>query len=452
MRRLIPILLVVSSAFALPPDDAQKLYDRVSKSLVVVQYTMDGEAGRRELFGQGVIVGGEGLVMVSMAIMPTQIPDEQMKEFKVIIPGDGEREFEAELLGRDERTDLAFLRTKQKQDWPAIAFEDAPLRIAEPVVSVGLLPKEAGYRAYYAEASVSAMLRGPVPMCLVSTGGLTSIGSPVFNAQGKAVGFVGAQQGQNAWLNRSKDGRLALGAPARFFVPARDFILSLSDLPDGTPQRLPWLGAQLAGLPKEVASYFGLKEMAIAQVGEVIPNSPAAKAGLKPGDKIVKFNGAALERGDEAEELPAILMRNIRRLPVAEVIHLTVLRERGKPTIELSVSLEAQPKPIHQARRQQFDDLGMSMREVVFADTYAKKVAADTGGVVVSYVRQASSAATAGLRQGDLVTQLNKRPITHLDDFAGQYNAFRERNPKDLVVLVVIREQRTEVIKIEPPQ
>jgi hypothetical protein len=72
---------------------------------LAVQYTVDGEFGRRELIGQAVVIGEEGTVIASLALFPTQIPDEQMKDFKIIIPGDEEKELDAVFLGRDERCD-----------------------------------------------------------------------------------------------------------------------------------------------------------------------------------------------------------------------------------------------------------------------------------------------------------------------------------------------------------
>jgi serine protease Do len=288
---------------------------------------------------------------------------------------------------------------------------------------------------------------------LASPGGLTTIGSPVFNAEGKAIGFVPyCQQGPPPWLNRNSGALQNLNAPPRLFVPAHDFLPSLKQPPTGQPLKIPWLGAVLAGLNKEVADYYNLKNVPVAQVGEVIPNSPAHKAGLKTGDKIVKVNAQPLERGDEPDETSAILIRKIRRMNVGDKVSLTVLREKDRPTTDLPITLEEQPKQANLAKRYYADDLGMTMREIVFSDTYAKKVPADTPGVVVAFVRQGSSANSAGLRAGDLVTQLNKEPIADLAGFKQQYKDFRQKDPKALVVLVVIREQKTEVIKIEPPQ
>jgi serine protease Do len=444
--------LACSFSWALPPEDAQKLYEEISPSLVAVQYTVDGEFGRRELIGQAVVIGEEGTVIASLALFPTQIPDEQMKDFKIIIPGEEEKEIDAVFLGRDERSDLAFLKTKEPQKFKALKFQEIPMKVGDEIISVGLLPKEAGYKSYYTQSRVSAMLRGPVPHILTTNEGLAAVGSPVFTADGKAIGLVAYQQGHSMLLNGNNSAIQMLSTPPRFFVPARDFLPSLADPPKGEPLRLPWLGAPLIGLTKEVAEYYNMKNATAAQVGEVIPQSPAAKAGLKAGDKIVKFNGEKLERGDEPEETPRILLRKIRRMKPGDKIVLGVLREKDKPTTDISITLEEQPRQANLAKRYYAEDLGLSVRDVVFADTYAKRVAADTKGVVVSYVRQASSAASAGLRIGDMVTEINKTPVTDLENFKTTYKEFREKNPKQQVVLVVIREQKTEVIKIEPPQ
>jgi serine protease Do len=444
--------LACSFTWALPPEEAQKMYDEVSPSLVAVQYTVDGEFGRRELIGQGVIISEDGMVIASLALFPTQIPDEQMKDFKVIIPGDEEKEIDAVFLGRDERSDLAFLKTKEPQKFKALKFQELPLKVGDEIISVGLLPKEAGYKAYYSQARVAALLRGPVPHILTTNEGLAAVGSPVLTADGKAIGLVAYQQGQSMLLNGNNSAIQMLNTPPRFFVPARDFLTSLADPPKGEPLRLPWLGAPLIGLTKEVVEYYNMKNATAAQVGEVIPQSPAAKAGLKAGDKIVKVNGENLERGDEPDETPRILLRKIRRMKPGDKIVLSILREKDKPATEIPVTLEEQPRQANLAKRYYAEDLGMSLRDVVFADTYAKRVAADTRGVVVAFVRQASSAASAGLRIGDLVTEINKTPVTDLKNFTTTYKEFREKKPKDQVVLVVIREQKTEVIKIEPPQ
>src|SRR5439155_26199374 len=128
--------------------DVAKLYDRVSKSLVAVQYVWESELGRRELVGAGVVVGDDGLVLTSLALFDLRIPDSQMKEFKILVPSQEHEadEIDAVFQGRDERTNTAFVRPKSAQHWPVLKFEDVKVNVGDPISSVGLLPKSAAYK------------------------------------------------------------------------------------------------------------------------------------------------------------------------------------------------------------------------------------------------------------------------------------------------------------------
>ena len=96
----------------LSPDAANEQYKAITPSLVAVQYVWESELGRREIIGAGIVVGDDGLVMTSIALVGQQIPDAQMKEFKVIVPSDSgdPEELDAVFQGRDERTEMAFIK------------------------------------------------------------------------------------------------------------------------------------------------------------------------------------------------------------------------------------------------------------------------------------------------------------------------------------------------------
>src|SRR4051812_27620352 len=113
------------------PEARKKLYDRVTPSLVVVQYVWENEMGRTEISGAGVIVGEDGLVMTSLGLVYPSIPDEQLKEFKIIVPKHGadNEELPAVFLGRDERSSLVFVKTKEKQKWTPLKFEETPINV-----------------------------------------------------------------------------------------------------------------------------------------------------------------------------------------------------------------------------------------------------------------------------------------------------------------------------------
>jgi S1-C subfamily serine protease len=188
------------------------------------------------------------------------------------------------------------------------------------------------------------------------------------------------------------------------------------------------------------------------QVGDIVPGSPGEKAGLKRGMIIVRMNGKPLERGDEPDEVASILRRNILRMKVGDKVTFSVMVDKDKPLETISVTLEEQPKRANLAERFFAEDLGFSVREIVFYDTYLRKLPADQKGVLVSWVKPQSSADSGKLKGNDLITELNGQAVTDVDEFKKSYESFRKDHPKQAVVMVVKRDANTEVIRIEPPQ
>lgn len=457
---LIAVTLAAATVQAITPEAAQKLYDQAAPSLVAVRFTWENELGRRELTGAGVVVTDDGLVMSPISVFDQRIPDEQMRDFTLIIAHEDRdpEEVDAEFLGRDERTNMAFLKAKPAKEaatrqWKPLKFQEVPVAIAQPVYSVGMLPEMANYKPYFMESAVAAKLRGEVPQVLVQSG-LAAVGSPVFTEDGKAIGVVNWQPGQTVFLNDGQNALSSVIQPPKFYVPARDFELSLKDPPKaGELLKLPWMGVvEMTGLNKDVAEVYGLANQPAVQIGDVIPNMPAAKGGLEQGDIVVKVNGQPLERGDEAEELPQILRRQIMRMKVGDEVTLSVLRDRGEPLKDVKITLDEMPKRPSAAKRWYAEDLGFSAREMLFMDAYSRRLEPDAKGVIVALIRPQSAAQTGGLQNNDLITELNRQPVTGLEQFKKAYQEFRKENPREAVVMVVQRAGNTKVIRIEPPQ
>jgi serine protease Do len=379
-----------------------------------------------------------------------------MKDFKIIIPKQTEdnEEIEAVFQGRDERANVAFVRPKEPRKFEPVKFVDKPIGIGDRVMSLGMLPEGAGFRTYLTQAAVAATLRGETPQILVSSGGLGSLGAPVFNAAGEAIGYVNIQPGTTPFLNDTQNALDSVIQPPKFFVPAKDFLQSLEDAPvAGQPLKLPWMGIpQLNGLKEDVAEFFGLKNQPAVEVGDIIPNTPAAKAGLQQGWIIVKVNGQPLERGDRPEELPMILRKKILRMKVGDKVTLSVLTAKDQPLKDVEVTLEEQPERPNTADRYWAEDLGFSVREIVFFDLYVRKLPQETKGVIVGLIRPQAAAQNAGLQMNDLITEMNREPVTDVKQFQEAYEKFREASPNEAVVLVVIRDARTETVRIEPPR
>ncbi|HEY1921715.1 MAG TPA: PDZ domain-containing protein, partial [Tepidisphaeraceae bacterium] len=240
----------------------------------------------------------------------------------------------------------------------------------------------------------------------------------------------------------------------RLFIPSSDFLAGIQNPP--TPDKpiiIPWIGCEMKGLEKEDAEYFGLENIPAVQIGDVVPDSPAAKAGLSKLDVITQIEGKPIERGDLPIELPEIITRQIQRMNVGDKLTFSVIRAKGDTPKKIVITLEARPKQPHQAKRFYAKDLGFVVRDVTFVDTYRRKLGTNTGGVVVALLRPQAAAQAARLGANDLVLQMNGKPVTDLDEFKKDYLDFRKNQPNDPLVLEVMQvdgKQRT--INIEPPQ
>lgn len=441
------------------PVTPASLMARVRPSLVVVQYTFDGEQGRREIEGAGVVLSSDGLIAIAGGIFPPQIPDAQMINFKVIVPpgveGVDEVKYDAKFLGRDERADLAYVRvTKADKAWTPLVPTIRKLQVGEPIYTVGLLTDDSGYSAYVQKSSISALLRGPVPLVLTA-GGLTAVGSPAFDEAGNFIAIVPQQEGQSPLLNpQGEQESSALVNPPVFIVPLDYYEPSLKDPPTAPGARKqPWMGVvQMTGLTKEVAEVYGLAGQPAIQIGDVIPGAPAAAAGLKGGEIITKVNGKPLERGDTPEELPMILGRQTGRMNVGETVVLTILRDRGAQPEEVSLTLAERPPMASSAARFYAEDLGFTVRDLVFQDRYALRVPEDFGGVATTFVKRQGNAQAGGLQGNDVITKVNQIDVKDVKSFKDAYESFRKVSPKEAVVFEVLRGVDTQIIRVQPPQ
>jgi len=462
---LIAIAFSSSSARAADattvPDQAatiRRMYDLVKPSLVAVKYTWASELGSQELSAAGVIVSDDGLVAFPIGIVtPALVPDDQMQKFKIVVPSEtaDETEIDATFQGRDERTSLAFVRPNSPQKWKSIKFVDSSPRIGEALYSVGMLPKGAGYKAVVTTAIMSTRLRGPVPQLLVA-GQLAGVGAVVLDWQGRAIGLVHARSLGEAILDNPEnpDDLPTLNNPPRMFIPSSEFLSNIENPPGpGNPIVIPWIGCELKGLEKEDAEYFGIENVPAVQVGDVVPDSPAAKAGLSKLDVITRIDGKQIERGDLPIELPQIVTRNIQRMSVGSKVTFSVIRNKGDVPKDVVLTLDTRPKEPQEVRRFYARDLGFVAREVTFTDTYRRHITAKTSGVVVALLRPQAAAQAAHLGMLDLITQMNGKPVENLDEFKKDYLDFRKDRPSDPVVLEVTRlDGKEQTINIQPPQ
>ena len=299
---------------------------------------------------------------------------------------------------------------------------------------------------------------------MVSEGGLASPFAPVFDITGKAIGVVLSVPPAVLWLddvvkNQQQESQHLLSelATNRYFLPTAEFSIGLDSPPSmDHPVPLAWSGLPeqlLSGLAKNDAALFNLTNQTAIQINDILPDSPAEKAGLKKRDIIVKVDGQAIERGDQPDELPAILRQKLIKDKPGDVVTFTVINSKDQPPHDVKVTLEPQPPRANLAKRYWNEEIGFGVREMVILDRYYFKLKkSEKNGVLVTVLKEGSSAASAGLQPYDMITQVNGEPVTNLDSFKTTYEEFRKSHDHEAIVLVVHRQGADQTIRIEPPQ
>jgi serine protease Do len=176
-----------------------------------------------------------------------------------------------------------------------------------------------------------------------------------------------------------------------------------------------WLGVSLQPLGPELATSFGVKDAKGALVSDVSADSPAARAGLKSGDVILEFNGKKVED-------PSALARAVAVAKPGETGKLTVVRDQKQQTVEVKLGelpaerTVAASGPGGGSARGTKSDLGLTVQPVT-PDIAKELELKQATGVVVTRVAPSSTADTAGVQRGDVIVEVDRKPVKSVDDF-----------------------------------
>src|SRR5579872_7165686 len=272
--------------------------------------------------GSGVIVDRSGLVVTNYHVI------EGMTEVKVALSD--RREFEAQIVLRDPRTDLAVLRIKGGQDFPVLELGDSDaLQVGDFVIAVG---DPFGVGQTVTQGIVSALARTQIGAndygFFIQTDAAINPG----NSGGALVDLDGKLVGINSMIYSRSGGSMGIG----FAIPVNMVKgVVAAALHGGATVKRPWLGATLQSLTKDIADNLGIDRPTGALVVTVSPVGPAAEAGLKRGDVIAAIDGQPV---DDAESVGFRL--GVK--PLGGMAAIKVLRD-GK-TLDLPLKLESAPE------------------------------------------------------------------------------------------------------------
>lgn len=340
--------------------------------------------------GSGFIISDDGYLLTNNHVVDGAD--------SILVRLSDRREYLAEVVGTDPRTDVALLKI-DGENLPVVKIADSDgLRQGQWVVAIG---SPFGFDYSVTAGIVSALGRALpdesyVPFIQTDVAiNPGNSGGPLFNLDGEVVGI-------NSQIFTRSGGFMGLS----FAIPS-NLVMNVADQirETGTVQR-GWLGVLIQEVSRDLALSFGLDKPMGALIAQASPNGPAGKAGVQPGDIVVRFNGKAVDRSSALPPMVG-LVRPGQSVPVDIV-------RNGRP-LTLMVTIEQLPEPDQVSQNRPIPNravLGMTVEPL--SDALRSDLNLD-GGVLVKDVT-GDPAASAGLRAGDVITQLGGESLRSLED------------------------------------
>ncbi|MFZ0450702.1 MAG: DegQ family serine endoprotease [Desulfatiglandaceae bacterium] len=372
--------------------------------------------------GSGFVISPDGFIITNNHVV------DRATEIKVKL--DNGKEYDAKIVGRDKKTDLALIKVKPDSNFPkpvALGDSDA-IRVGDWVMAVG---NPFGLGQTVTTGIISAKGRvigaGPYDDFLQTDAAINpgNSGGPLFNMKGQVIGINTAiiAQGQN------------IG----FAIPINIAKELLPQLKKGKIIR-GWLGVMIQDITPELAKSFGLNSKKGVLISDVMKDSPAEKGGLLRGDVVIRFDGKEVK---DAHELSRIVAETQPKTQAT----LDIIRDKKAKSLKIEIgtmpqNLKAGGLPADTSV------WGLTVQEITPDLARHLGLDPDEKGVVISGLEPGSPAVEAGLRAGDVIKEVNRNAVKDLGDYK---KAMGKAKKEDGVLLLVKRGQGTLYVILNPP-
>ena len=374
--------------------------------------------------GSGFIIDASGIVVTNNHVIS------EADEITVIL-NDGTR-LKADLIGKDQKTDIALLRVKSDKPLKAVKFGDSEkLRLGEWVIAIGN-PFSLG--GTVTAGIVSARNRdinsGPYDNYIQTDASINrgNSGGPLFNLDGEVIGV-------NTAIISPSGGSIGIG----FAVPSKTALPVIDQLKQFGETRRGWLGVRIQQVTDEIAESLGIKPPRGALVAGVDDKGPAKPAGIEPGDVIVKFDSKDIK---EMRDLPRV----VADTPVGKQVPVQIIRKGKEETKTVMLGrLEDGEKQAEAAKKDPAVDtppsvvkktLGIELANL--SDDLRKryKIKDTVKGVVITGIDSSSPAADKRLSPGDVIVEIAQEAVSSADDFQAKIDKLKKDGRKSALLLV----------------
>jgi serine protease Do len=375
--------------------------------------------------GSGVIVSPDGYILTNNHVVGNA------DTIQVTLMD--KREFTAKVIGKDSKTDLALIKIDTKEPLPFASLGNSDnTEVGDWVVAIG---NPFGFSLTVTAGIVSAKgraLGGNYDEFIQTDAAINpgNSGGPLFDVNGKVVG-----------INTAIYSRTGTSAGIGFAIPIDLAKAVMDQLKAHGKVVRGWLGVEIQEVTPELAQSFGLAKPEGALVASVEKDSPAAKAGVKRGDVIVKFNGHEVH---EQHELPEL----VAETPINKKVDLEVIRGTKHLTLNVTVGqLKESEMASASGQEQPGSGWGLQVGEITPDIAREFNLQSDKG-VVIRQVKPDSPGAEAGLEQGDVILEVNHDKVNSLKDFMS--HAKEAKDQKKAALLLVQRGNMTLYTVIKP--
>jgi serine protease Do len=371
-------------------------------------YYEQQKASQVTSLGSGFVIDPSGIIVTNNHVI------EGADEITVNFP-DG-RSLIAELVGKDEKTDLAVLRVKADAPLPAVAFGDSDaMQVGDWVMAIG---NPFGLGGTVTAGIVSARNRdiasGPYDDFIQTDAAINrgNSGGPLFDMDGNVIGV-------NSAIISPSGGSIGIG----FAIPSSIVRRTVDQLIQFGETRRGWIGVRIQSVTPELAEGLGLDRARGALVAETTPGGPAEAAGLKPQDVILTFDGHEVR---DSRALPRV----VAETEIGKAVPIEVWRDKASVTLTITpgrledfersetVAEETPPAPEApppEAGAVRIDSLGMTVAEMSDALRERFKIGADIQGVVITEITPDTPAGAAAaenrIRAGDVIVEVAQSEV-----------------------------------------
>jgi Do/DeqQ family serine protease len=328
-----------------------------------------------------------------------------------------EKEYKATLVGKDDRKDIALIKFQtDSQDIAVAALGDSSsVRVGDWAIAIG---SPLGLVSSVTAGIVSAVNRSGGPDGNINDFIQTDASINKGNSGGALVNIHGEVIGMNTWIASSTGGSIGLG----FAIPINNVKKAIADFISKGKIEYGWMGIGLDALDKASADELGADPKKAVIAASVFKSSPADKGGVLPGDVILKVNGEEIKGREQ-------LQRIVGDLPAGKSASIDVQRNGKK--VSLTVNIEIR-KDSDAANDSSYFP-GFIVRSLKSEDVDQDKLPKDVKGVILVSVADKSPASVIGLKPGDIVTEVNDKPVSSVKEF---YAAVNDAGAKKLAFTV----------------